>query len=101
MAPSAPVKRPVLTLDEVEEAIGPVERWTNNCHDADRALVKSGLLPLASRVVRGFVRGSLLGTPGPWSPQNEGLWSLHWVVDLARFTWQKAVLRPGLLYSWG
>lgn len=46
-----------LTEKEVEEAVGPFEKWASNCHGASLALVRSGLLPAGSRVARGWAKG--------------------------------------------
>lgn len=46
-----------LTMGEVEEAIGPLERWASNCHGSALALVRSGLLPEGARVARGWAKG--------------------------------------------
>jgi hypothetical protein len=48
---------PKLTVEAVENLIGPIEAFYHNCHGASLALVRSGLLPEGSRVARGFVRG--------------------------------------------
>lgn len=45
-----------LTVEQVEEAIGPIEGYAHQCHAASIALVKSGLLG-ESRVARGTCRG--------------------------------------------
>ena len=41
---------PKLTVEQVEEAVGPLEQWASNCHGAPLALVRSGLLPKARRL---------------------------------------------------
>jgi hypothetical protein len=76
------MKKPDLTMGEVEEAIGPLERWASNCHGASLALVRSGLLPEGSRVARGWAKGVrdqhswVLVTPQMvYDP-------LNWVVDV-------------------
>ena len=37
--------QPDPTMGEMEEAIGPLERWASNCHGSSAALVRSGLIP--------------------------------------------------------
>jgi hypothetical protein len=49
--------KPKLALGDVQEAVGPLERWALNCHGASLALVRSGLLPEGSRVARGGAKG--------------------------------------------
>jgi hypothetical protein len=54
-----------LTIKEVEEAIGLLEYWEQNCHGASLALVHSGLLPEGSRVARGWAQG--VGSQHSWA----------------------------------
>lgn len=55
MAPTIPT----LTVEQVEEALGPLDRYAHDCHSASLALVRSGLLGPDARVARGLLRGVL------------------------------------------
>lgn len=47
----------MITQVEVEEAIGPLEKYRQDCHAASLALVRSDLLGTQARVARGSCRG--------------------------------------------
>lgn len=55
-----------LTLAQVEEAVGPLSTWAQNCHAASLALVRSGLLDEYGQRPR-VARGALPGVFGQHS----------------------------------
>lgn len=82
-----------LTIDEVEEAVGPLEGWAKNCHGASLALVRSGLLPKGSRVARGFATGVGIHSWVVVSTQY-GVYDLsNWVVDITLWSYVREARR--------
>jgi hypothetical protein len=81
-------KAPDLTLEAVEEAIGPLDALAQQCHGASLALVRSGLLPKGSRVARGSARG--VGAQHSWvlvDPQNGVYDQANWVIDITLWSY--------------
>jgi hypothetical protein len=80
--------KPNLTVAQVEEAIGPLERYAHLCHGASLALVRSGLLPTGSRVARGGAKG--VGAQHSWvvvTPKMGVYDQSNWVVDITLWSY--------------
>jgi hypothetical protein len=80
------------TEEEIEQAIGPIERFHSQCHAASLALVRSGLLPGEGwRVARGWARG--VGSQHSWAVQGNPYDPKSLVVDITMWSYQKHLPR--------
>ena len=84
-------QRPDFTEDEVEEAIGPLDKWAKNCHGASLALVRSGLMSDTSRVARGWLSPGVMSQHS-WAVEGDP-YDPDWIIDIT--AWSYDVVRRG------
>lgn len=83
------MNKPDLSLAQVEEAIGTLDRWAFGCHAASLALVRSGILPAGARVARGLAAG--VRSQHTWAivPTPYGVYDDEsWVVDVTLWSYR-------------
>jgi hypothetical protein len=79
---------PPLTLEQIEEAIGPLDGWAENCHRASRALVRSGVLDDRGKywtVARGW--STEIRSQHSWIVNDDPYAFEAWVLDVTAWSW--------------
>jgi len=86
----------LLTLDQIEEAIGPIDKWAKQCHAASLALARSGLLGADVRVARGWAFEVSVHQHS-WIIDGEPYSALTEVLDITAWSYNR--LRRQVWYS--